>query len=154
MNPGIQGGTTDEYYHLTSAQLTNLLSKAADETVAGAWTFPNLTVGGHISYYPSQVTTAVSRPMVSSDNAKLIAVTAASTQTLPLSSTLTTNWHCIVDNQIAAGGTVTFAKNAGDTTGIIKHVGATADTPLLATKYEACTIWWDGTNFHIRGPIT
>ena len=48
---GLQGGTSAEYYHLTSAEYTGLLSKSANETISGTWTFsndvtaPSVTIG-------------------------------------------------------------------------------------------------------------
>lgn len=152
---GLQGGTSGQYNHLTNTQLTNLLSKAASETVSGAWIFSSLlTVNAHIKYRIGLLSKSANYPIVEADGGKIIGVTAACTQTLPLSSTLSAGWNITVDNQISAGGTVTLAKNAGDSTGIMLHEGATADSPLLETKYTSVFIWWDGTNFHLRGRIT
>lgn len=151
----LDGGTSGEYYHLTSAEYTGLISKSANETISGAYTFSGATtVTGGLSYFNTPVTTAIARDMTSGDNCKLIGVTAASTQTLPDSTTLSVGWQVILDNQINAGGTVTINKFSGDSSGIIKHEGGDVDVPLLETKFTAATIWWDGTNFHIRGRIT
>jgi len=44
---GLQGGTSSEYYHLTSAEYTGLVSKSVAETISGAWTFSDdLTLSG------------------------------------------------------------------------------------------------------------